>query len=85
MGWLCAELRDEPTLQMLMEQVQAQTESARSLGQFLADAIVYVTPYKKWHRVVFNNSALTMLPVLEQLANEPCGPPGRHARRLEFA
>ena len=85
MGWLCAEIRDEPTLQMLAEQIQAQTESARREGRLHEGAVVYVAPYKKWHRVFFNRAALHMLPILDQLANEPCGPPGRTARRLEFA
>ena len=85
MTWLCAELRDETTLEMLTRQLREDTAAARASGRVLADAQVYIAPYRKWHRVFFNPSALAMLPVLEQLAHAPCDPPEEHERRLAMA
>ena len=85
MTWLCAELRDETTLEMLTHQLRDETAAARARGALRADAQVYIAPYKKWHRVFFNEAALAMLPVLEQLAHAPCDPPEDHERRLAMA
>ena len=85
MTWLCAELRDETTLEMLTRQLRDDTAAARLGGRLRADALVYIAPYKKWHRVFFNEAALAMLPVLEQLAHAPCDEPEEHERQLAVA
>ena len=84
MDWRCAELRDEQTLEMLTQRLREETQAARLDGRLRADALVYVAPYKKWHRVFFTPTALDMLPVLTQLAHAPCEAPEDHERALSM-
>jgi hypothetical protein len=81
MSWLCAEVRDEPTLELLLRSLRDQTVQARERGRFDASARVYVTPYKASHRVYFNFAAQAMLPALQGLAHAPCEAPQDHEMR----
>ena len=80
MDWLCAELRDEQTLGMLTQRLRDETQAARIEGRSRADALVFVAPFKKWHRVIFTPAALDVYPVLSQLAHAPCDAPEEHER-----
>ena len=84
MDWLCAELRDEHTLEMLTERLRDETRAARLDNRLAADALVFVAPYRKWHRVFFTPSALRVFPVLDQLAHAPCDAPEEHERSLSM-
>jgi hypothetical protein len=81
MECLCAEVRDATTVSTLKQRVREEMDAAKIEGTWPVDALVYIAPFKKWHRVFFNQSALNSLPVLGQLAHEPCDAPEEQQRR----
>ena len=85
MEWMCAEVRDPTTLATLKQRVRTETENAQRDGTLRADALVYIAPFKKWHRVIFNRPALALLPVLQQLAYDACEAPEDSDKRWATA